>query len=163
MKYFTGLAIFLISIVLISCGSNKENTSQQKSIPSQKSLSDSELSSWEITHGIGPVKTKMTLGKIDNSLALQGEKIFEMKCTACHKMDERYVGPPIRHITKNRTPEYIMNMILNPDEMVKKHPEVKKLLAEYLTPMTFQNVSQEEARAILEYFRLIAQEKNQSN
>ncbi len=163
MNYFTVLVSVLISIILISCGSNKENTSQETSSPSQKSLSDSNLSPWEITHGIGPVKTRITLGEIDKSLAVKGEKIFEMKCTACHKMDERYVGPPIRHITQNRTPEYIMNMILNPDEMVKKHPDVKKLLAEYMTPMTFQNVSPEQARAILEYFRLIAQEKNQSN
>ncbi len=163
MKNFARLVTVLISIVLMSCGSNKENTSQETSKPGQQSISDSELSPWETTHGIGPVKTEITLGKIDNSLAVQGGKIFEMKCMACHKMDERYVGPPIRKITQNRTPEYIMNMILNPDEMVKKHPDVKKLLAEYMTPMTFQNVTHEEARAILEYLRLIAQEKTQSN
>lgn len=163
MKNFVRLVMVFISIVLISCGSKQENNVQETSTSGHNTSSDSELSSWEITYGIGPVKNKITLGKINSSLAAQGEKIFEMKCTACHKLDERYVGPPIRNITKNRTPEYIMNMILNPDEMVKKHPDVKKLLAEYLTPMTFQNVSQEEARAILEYFRLIAQEKTQSN
>jgi len=44
-------------------------------------------------------------------------------------------------------------MILNPAEMIQKHPETKKLLAEYSVPMTFQNVTKDDARAILEYFR----------
>jgi hypothetical protein len=46
-------------------------------------------------------------------------------------------------------------MILNPDEMVKKHPEVKAMLAEFYVPMTFQNVTEDDARAILEYLRTI--------
>jgi hypothetical protein len=44
-------------------------------------------------------------------------------------------------------------MILNPIEMEEKHPVVKKLLAEYMTQMTNQNLSFDDARAVLEYFR----------
>ena len=44
-------------------------------------------------------------------------------------------------------------MILNPEEMVAKNPEAKKLLAEYLAPMANQNLTEKEARLILEYFR----------
>ncbi|MEO0169795.1 MAG: cytochrome c, partial [candidate division WOR-3 bacterium] len=83
------------------------------------------------------------------------EEIFKTKCSACHKLDERYVGPALKGVTKRRTPEWIMNMILNPEEMTKNDPIAKKLLEEYLTQMTFQNVSEDEARAILEYFRLV--------
>jgi hypothetical protein len=46
-----------------------------------------------------------------------------------------------------------MNMILNPAEMTQKNRIAKQLLAEYMTQMTFQDVSQDDARAILEYFR----------
>ena len=46
-----------------------------------------------------------------------------------------------------------MNMILNPVEMVTKHPEAKKMFAQYPTQMTFQNVTQDDARMMLEYFR----------
>jgi hypothetical protein len=46
-----------------------------------------------------------------------------------------------------------MNMILNPQEMVQKDPTAQALLEEFLVPMTFQNVTPEETRAILEYFR----------
>jgi len=46
-----------------------------------------------------------------------------------------------------------MNMIMNPEEMVAKNPAAKQLLAEYLAPMANQNISEDEARALLEYFR----------
>jgi hypothetical protein len=46
-----------------------------------------------------------------------------------------------------------MNMILNTDEMVARHPEVKKLLAQYYTPMPDQQLTDEDARAALEYLR----------
>ncbi|CAN5385388.1 hypothetical protein BH23BAC3_BH23BAC3_31390 [soil metagenome] len=51
-----------------------------------------------------------------------------------------------------------MNMKLNPDQMQKEHPEVKKLLAEYITPMPNQNITREEARAIVEYLASASQE-----
>jgi hypothetical protein len=46
-----------------------------------------------------------------------------------------------------------MNMILNPGEMLDKDPVAQELLAEFLTKMTFQDVTQDDARSILEYFR----------
>lgn len=52
-----------------------------------------------------------------------------------------------------------MNMILNPSEMVQKDPIAKGHLAEYPTQMPFQNVSQEDARAILEYLRSVDEGK----
>ena len=78
---------------------------------------------------------------------------FGGTCSACHKLDQRYVGPALTGVTKRRTPEWIMNMILNPQEMTQKDPIAKDLLATHFTQMSFQNVTQEEARAILEFFR----------
>jgi len=47
-----------------------------------------------------------------------------------------------------------MNMILNPDVMLAEDEAAKELLAEYIAPMANQNINEEDARAILEYFRL---------
>ena len=104
--------------------------------------------------GVGPIQSKIELGALDNALAQKNEK-----CAACHKIKERYVGPAIKGVTKRRAPEWIMNMILAPMKMTQEDPIAKKLLAEYLTQMPNQNVSQEDARALLEYFRKIDQEK----
>ena len=47
-----------------------------------------------------------------------------------------------------------MNMILNPDEMLKSDPIAKALYAEYNNMiMLNQNLSQEDARAVAEYLR----------
>ena len=51
-----------------------------------------------------------------------------------------------------------MNMMLNPDEMVRKHPEARALLAEFMAPMPNQNVTEADARALVEYLRVMAQE-----
>ena len=49
-----------------------------------------------------------------------------------------------------------MNMILNPDVMVQEDPIAKKLLMENNgSPMANQNLTNEEARAVLEYFRTL--------
>ncbi|EPG74856.1 cytochrome C [Leptospira fainei serovar Hurstbridge str. BUT 6] len=102
--------------------------------------------------GIGPVSS-VTLGPIDESMVQKGKKQFEAKCSACHKFEEKVVGPALKGVTERRTPEWIMNMILNPTEMTQKDPVAMGLLAEHLTQMTFQNVKESEAREILEYFR----------
>lgn len=103
--------------------------------------------------GVGPI-TSVTLGEIDNALVTEGETIFKAKCTACHKISKKFVGPALKGITERRTPEWIMNMALNPEEMVVKDPIAKKLLVEYNgAPMANQNLTEEESRALLEYFR----------
>lgn len=102
--------------------------------------------------GVGPVKS-VTLGPVDASKAANGAQIFQAKCTACHKLDEKYVGPALKGVTKRRSPEWIMNMILNPQEMTQKDPVAKELLATHFTQMTFQNVTENEVRDILEFFR----------
>ena len=100
------------------------------------------------------------IGAIDATLAAQGQQVFDTRCTTCHKMEARYVGPALGDVTQRRTPEYVMNMILAPEKMLQHDPDAKALLADYGVPMTNQNLSQDEARAILEYLRQVAEGTN---
>jgi cytochrome c len=111
------------------------------------------LTPFQLEHGIGPITSPVTLGEIDKAMAKQGHEVFEHKCAACHKMDERYVGPALGEVTKRRSPAFIMNMALNPQGMVEKHPVTKKLLAEFFTAMPNQQISQDQARQVVEYLR----------
>jgi cytochrome c len=151
----------LSGILLISCGESEEQDTSRFS--NQKNTGNtgagSNLSDFEMEHAIGPIKQIMELSALDDNLAKEGEKIFDSKCAACHKLDERYVGPPQRDVLERRTPEFVMNMILNPEENYQKHPEIKKLLGEYMTQMPNQNLSVQDARAVLEYFRKVKDEK----
>lgn len=150
------LMLFIIIVAVMACGEDKKESSSSNS-GTEKLAQKFGLTVFEYENGIGPIKEKIELGQIDMIKAKSGEKIFTEKCTQCHKLDERYTGPALRDVTTRRTPEFILNQILNPEEMTKRHPEVKKLLATYPTQMTFQNVSVDDAKAILEYFRSINQ------
>ncbi|NNF03255.1 MAG: cytochrome c, partial [Rhodothermales bacterium] len=110
------------------------------------------LTAEQIEHGVGPIDA-FDPGPIDTELAARGEAVFTTNCSACHKMDSRYVGPSLGDVTVRRSPAFVMNMILNPDGMIKEHPEGKKMFAEYMTPMANQNMTEDQARAILEYLR----------
>ena len=105
--------------------------------------------------GIGPIKSEIKLAAVEISLALKGKGIFEVKCMSCHKFDQKLVGPPLQGVTKRRKPEWIMNMMLNPLQMTQENPTAKELFATYLIQMTFQDISQDDSRAILEYFRSV--------
>jgi len=57
---------------------------------------------------------------------------------------------------ERRSPEWVMNMLLNPTEMLKQDPTAIALLKEYNNVMMInQNLTQEEARAITEYLRTL--------
>lgn len=152
----------LLSLLLVGWGCSGSNSKSQdngsSSAQTEEAGNNSGLTDFEMENGIGPVKEELELGPIDEKLAMEGKELFKTNCSACHKLDERYVGPAQRDLVERRSPEYIMNMILNPAEMLEKHPEAKKMLAEFMTPMPNQNLSREEARAVLEYFRYVDQQ-----
>ncbi len=108
--------------------------------------------------GIGPVK-EITLSDIDQGRVKLGNDLFILKCSSCHKIDKRFVGPALYGVIDRRSPEWIMNMILNPEEMVNKNTIAKELFLEYLSPMANQSLNQDEARSILEYLRTLSDKK----
>ncbi len=144
------VSITLSLALIFSLGACTKKSEGPSEVPSAVSPMENK--------GIGPVKS-YALAPLNPQKAAQGEAIFKAKCAACHKMDERYVGPPLKGITERRSPEWILNQILNPQEMTQKDPIAKELLATYLTQMTFQNISEDEAKQILEYLRQIDGQK----
>lgn len=148
------LFVAAATALLTACGGGGENA-EANDPPSMANpeTTTADAGAASANKGVGPI-TSITLPEtIDENLALTGEKLFTEKCTACHKIDARYVGPALQGVTQKRTPEWIMNMIMNPEKMVAEDPDAKALLAEYIAPMANQSVTEEEARALLEYLR----------
>ena len=133
-----------------ACGDGSRGADEA---PDRTPPADGALTAFQVEHGIGPLTEAVTLGELDTELAAQGALVFEAKCSACHKLGERYVGPALGEVLDRRTPAFVMNMMLNPEEMYQRHPEVKKLLAEYMSYMPNQNVTPDDARAVVEYLR----------
>ena len=151
LKFLTILALV---VIMSSCGGEKAKEEVAKDPAKQDVVKEKELDKIDPMKdkGVGPIKS-ITLGDIDEALVAKGKEVFKLKCTACHKITKRFVGPPLKGVTQRQTPEWIMNMILNPEVMVVENAKAKELLKEYSAPMANQNLTEEEARAILEYFR----------
>lgn len=147
MRYFPPLLVVAALILIMGCGGG----SQEQQAPAEQT-DESGLTAAQLEHGIGPISA-FTPEEVDPAVATVGEEVFTVKCSACHKISERYVGPALADVTTRRSPAYIMNMILNPEEMVQRHPEARALLAQFMTPMANQNLTEEEARAVLEFLR----------
>ena len=106
--------------------------------------------------GVGPIINVTLEDKVNISMANSGEKLFNQLCTSCHIINEDYIGPAMSGILDRRSPEWIMNMILNPIQMLEEDPIAIELLEKYnFEYMYNQNLLEEEAREILEYFRLL--------
>ncbi|AMC11587.1 cytochrome C [Lutibacter profundi] len=150
---FKVVVLAVVVIFVTSCGNEKKEEKSSAPVEVKKEVVKKEATTNPMDDkGIGPI-TSLTLADIDETMVAEGKELFKMKCSACHKISKRVVGPALAGITERRSPEWIMNMILNPEEMVAKNPIAKKLLAEYLAPMANQNLTEKEARVILEYFR----------
>jgi mono/diheme cytochrome c family protein len=143
-KMLTGMVYSVLVLFIVSCGGSggSKTPPADPNDPMQNK-------------GIGPVKS-VTLGELDPAMAAEGEKIYKEMCSACHKIGEKFIGPAPNGILQRRSPEWIMNMILNPEKMIVEDPVAKKLLVEYnLAPMANQHLTEEQARKILEYFRTL--------
>jgi mono/diheme cytochrome c family protein len=132
---FTALAV----IFFISAGSTILQAPPQKEDP-----------------GVGPVKN-VVIGPIDTKMVADGKKLYLAKCVVCHDLVQKKIGPPLKNITKERTPEYIMNLLVNAVQMQKQDPFVKELLKKYNNVlMPDPGFTQAQARTVLEYLRSVA-------
>lgn len=154
MPNLKSLTAVLAIGLLAACGSDdaRANAPDTSDTDATASAGAAELNAVELEQGIGPIRD-LELDAVDDALAAEGQKAYSVKCSACHKLDQRFVAPALGDVLERRRPEFVMNMILNADEMVQRHPEVKELLAQYFTPMPVQVTDEAEARAILEYLR----------
>jgi len=144
----------LTTFLILSCSGEKKEEAKANTATQNASTEKKEVNPMD-NKGIGPIKN-VTLGEIDPGRAAKGKEIFQAKCSACHKETKKYIGPAPQGVLTRRSPEWIMNMILNPEEMVKNDDIAKKLFEEFMyVPMANQSLTEDEARSVLEYFRTL--------
>ena len=160
------LITLFFTILLISCGGKKEKENEgfsyEKKTPTEtnsavKNTNVTASLKVDLTNkGVGPISSLELPAEINVEMAAHGSEVFTKMCTACHRPTKKFIGPAPLGILERRTPEWIMNMILNPENMIQNDPLAKELLTEFNNaPMANQNLTMEEARAVLEYFRTL--------
>ncbi len=164
MKTITQLLTIITAFILFNCGGNDNpnhnDSSSSAELPQSSTTTKSNVpASTRVdldNKGVGPVKSLALEPEIDRQLAVEGKTLYDQYCTACHKADTKFIGPAPKGILERRSPEWIMNMILNPEVMVQQDPLAKDLLMEFNgSPMANQGLTEQQARAILEYFRTL--------
>ena len=168
MRYLPQISAGLLSLMAWGCTPKTEtqNTADQPGFSleraAQKPSTDTAVApnpaSTRIVldqKGVGPVQ-EVTLVELNPPWAEQGKQLFEQKCHACHRADRKFIGPSLSGVLQRRNPVWVMNMILNPDQMVQKDPLAQELFMEFNgSPMTDLNLTEDQARTILEYFRTL--------
>ncbi|MDX2285106.1 MAG: c-type cytochrome [Bacteroidia bacterium] len=143
------LLICCMAAALSACTSKEQAARDAKNAPSPAEVAVPQPE----VHG-KPVSTVKLTNPLDAEWVSTGKSIYETKCLACHRLTtDRLVGPGWAGVTQRRTPEWIMNMITNVEMMLATDEEAQKQLELCLVRMPNQNVSEADARKILEFMR----------
>jgi mono/diheme cytochrome c family protein len=171
MKIAIKSIAIIFSLLLVACGGKEEKKKDGFSIDREKSTPEKQVTPEPTTttvsasqridlenKGVGPIKAVTLSPDIDHEMAKKGEAVYKQMCLACHKTDKKFIGPAPTGILKRRSPEWVMNMILNPEVMIKEDPLAKDLMAEFNgAPMANQGLTEDQARSVLEFFRTLEQ------
>jgi cytochrome c551/c552 len=148
------ILISAFATILYACGGGtekKEETAGQENAASDLMKEDKALSD---ARGVGKFTDVKLDPKLDQKMATEGNGIYDLKCSSCHKLTgEKLVGPGWSGVTTRRKPEWIMNFATNTDEMLNKDAEAQALLEVCMVRMPNQNLSDDDARKVLEFMR----------
>ena len=154
--------VFSLAILAISCGGSGDNSSNNNAAEPAEATADtatgtasaSENPPYDPNRGEGKFHDVQVSDKLDKTQAEAGEKIYELKCRSCHKLsDERLVGPGWKGVTDRHKPAWIMNFVTNTDDMIDKDPKAQAMLEICMVRMPNQNLSDNDARDVLEFMR----------
>lgn len=138
--------------ILVSCGGSNEKTNETTDLK----ITTDTSATYDIHRGSGKwtaENLKLT-ENIDNAMADEGAKIQAQKCASCHKTTtETQIGPGWKGVTTRRSPEWIMNFITNPEGMIDKDPQLKALWEKCYVRMPDLNLTDAQARQLLEFLR----------
>ncbi len=154
MKKFA--IILIISASIAACGGNsdKSTASSEPSSSTESPKSEKANPAYDPQRGEGKFTEVAVGATVDQTMAAAGEKIYNVKCNACHKLtSEKLVGPGWLGVTDRHAAPWIMNFVTNTDAMLDKDPKAQAQLEICLVRMPNQNVADADARNLYEFMR----------
>jgi len=144
----------LMGLFIYSCSSNNGEKKTVANSANETGATANDASGYDPHRGEGKFDQVEIGEHLDAPMATAGKMIVDLKCASCHKLtDEKLVGPGWKGVTQRRKPQWIMNFITNPDQMIDKDPELQAQLELCMVRMPNQNLTDEEARKVLEFMR----------
>jgi len=144
------MSIILVAASLLFIACNEGIKKDEKAVDVQELTKDQpEEHGKELKDGDITVSNPLNAEWVSS-----GKSTYELKCQSCHRLtEEKLVGPGWKNVTKRRKPAWIMNMITNVDMMLESDAEAQKLLEQCMVRMPNQNLTQDQARQVLEFMR----------
>ena len=158
MKRKIIFALFTVIILFAFACSSSSEKKPSEDVQDNKGMlaeeSNEAKSAADDSKGLGKFTDVEVGATLDLPMSVVGNKVYELKCSPCHKLtDEKLVGPGWKGVTSRRKAEWVMNFSTNPDEMIDKDPAAQAMYEECLVRMPNQNLSDEDARAVYEFMR----------
>lgn len=146
---------FSVALLAAACGGNNQSASKDNTATAAgDEKKPSENPSYDPKRGEGKFTHVDVAATLDPKMADAGEKVYQLKCSSCHKTtDEKLVGPGWKGVTSRHAAEWIMNFVTNTDEMLNKDPQAQAQLEICLVRMPNQNLSDDDARHVYEFMR----------
>ena len=155
MKKFISIGAF--GLFLAACGGGAGNIpagTDTTAAVNQQNAATANNPSYDPKRGEGKFTTVDIGEHLDAAKADAGNKVFDVKCSACHKLTaEKLVGPGWLGVTTRHEPVWIMNFVTNTDEMITKDPAAQAQLEICMVRMPNQSLSDDDARSLLEFMR----------
>ncbi len=142
-RRFSTMVLVVFLVMLLACKGKEQEKSGSEVGETKKETAQIEQE-----------KTKVP-PPLNRELAEKGEEVFKTKgCSGCHTIGHgKLTGPDLAGVTKRRSLEWIESWTLHPEVMIEKDPVARELLATYLVKMPNQNLTQEQAQAVIMYLR----------
>jgi cytochrome c551/c552 len=152
---FLFFAVTIVGSFLVSCNSGTDDAAKDTPPKSADSATNNAATgSGDESKGVGKFKQVELTHPLDQKMVAGGKSVYDLKCASCHKLtDEKLVGPGWKGVTDRRTPEWVMNFVTNTEEMLEKNQAAKNLYEVCLVKMPNQNLSDDDARHVLEFMR----------
>ena len=100
--------------------------------------------------------TKKTVFRQLDERQIKGKKLFKANCAACHKLDKKLIGPPLKGITNKREREWL-HAFIKDNQALRAHGDslaIQVYEAYNKMPMlTYPNLSEEDIDNILAYLK----------
>jgi cytochrome c551/c552 len=143
--------------IFAACNSNPNNNNEGNAASADSENATTATPSEEQANnpkGIGKYTNVELTHPLDQKMIAQGKAVYDLKCASCHKLsDEKLVGPGWKGVTDRRQPEWIMNFVTNTEEMLQKDTAAQNMMEICLVQMPNQNLSDADARSVLEFMR----------
>jgi len=150
------LILFSLLSLIYACGSNSGEANKDASTDQAQTnaASDNGNPAYDPERGEGKFTNVEVKPELDKTMAESGNKVYDVKCSSCHKLtDEKLVGPGWKGVTSRHKAEWIMNFVTNTDEMLNKDPKAMAQLEICLVRMPNQSLTDDDARHVYEFMR----------